>query len=175
MPFKTLYQIFDSKHTAPVFTNTDYKMAYVEWCACLRKGGDVYRLEQTVLPEEELTNSEKYLYLVYRLRKSWKRFVNCGHKEEDIKTCYELEKELDDWHTRISTLSQKNDSPLPIKDREAFDFYLTVAEWREKRLGRRKYTAANGFDELVRKEVSRSCREFERKIDKYIKSKLNLL
>lgn len=85
MPFKTLYQIYDSKHTAPVFTNIDYKMAYVEWRACLRKGGDVYRLEQTVLPEEELTNSEKYLYLVYRLRKAWKRFINCGHKQDDIK------------------------------------------------------------------------------------------
>ena len=175
MPFKTLYQIYDSKHTAPVFTNTDYKMAYVEWRACMRKGGDVYRLQQTVLPDDKLTKSEEYLYLVYRLRKAWKQFINCGHKEDDIKECSKLEKELDDWHCRVTTLSQNQTTPRPIKDREAFDFYLTVAEWRDVRLSRKKYTSANGFDEIVRKEVSRSCREFERKIDKYIKTKLNLL
>ena len=175
MPFKTLYQIYDSKHTAPVFTNTDYKMAYVEWRDCMRKSGDIYRLQQTVLPEGELTKSEEYLYLVYRLRTSWKRFINYGHLEDDIKACKELEKQLDDWHGRVTARSQKNESPLPIKDREAFDFYQTVAEWREARLSRKKYTAANGFDEIVRKEVSRNCREFEKKIDKYIKTKLNLL
>jgi len=175
MPFSTLYQIFDSKHTAPVFTNTDYKMAYVEWRSYLRKGGDVYRLEQTVLPDGNLDKSEQYLFLVYRARKTWKRFVNCGRTRDDMLASMDLHKELDELHSQVSMLSQKSIDPLPIKNREAFDFFQLVADWRNCCRSRKKFTSANGYDEISRKEISRQCRDYEKKIDKYIKDKLNLL
>ena len=173
MPFTTLYQIYDSKHKTPIFTNTDKTMAYVEWRDCLRRGGDIYRLEQTVMPDGDLSKQEEFLMLVYRIRKLWRRYKNTG-EHCDRMVCLEQEKKLDAWNERTRAFIDSHTGFIP-KDKEGHNFFIVVEAWREAWKKHKKYSPKNGFDEIVQKEIGRECRQYAKEIDKYIKTKLNLL
>ena len=82
MPFKTKYEIF-GRVTAPVVSTYDKKIARIEWNSYLRNphAQGLHRLVQTVEADGELTKSEEYLYLVYRVRKLWRRYFDCGRKK----------------------------------------------------------------------------------------------
>ena len=175
MPIKVRYEIFDSHHKAPILDTWDRTVASIEFNDLLRKGGDVYRLQQTPMPDGALTKQEEYLMLVYRVRKLWKQYFNQGRSQEVMMASLEQEKKLDDWHKRISALSEKSDKPLAIKDRKAFNFYIVVRGWREAWQERKRYKGNASCDQEVLREMSKKCRDFEKEIDKYVKDNLGLI
>lgn len=175
MPFKVQYEIFDSKHKAPVLSTFDRTVASIEFNDLIRRGGDVYRMVQTPMADGALTKQEEYLMLVYRVRKLWKQYFDQGRSQEVLLASLEKEKELDDWNKRVSAASQNSTVPLPIKDREAFNFFIVVRGWREAWAERKRYKGNASCDQQVLKEISKKCRDFEKKIDEYIKDKLQLI
>lgn len=175
MPIKTHYEIFDTRHTAAVFSTADYDMARVEYNELMRKASDFYRIVCTPMADGALTKPEEYLLLVYRVRKLWKQYFNQGRDHDVLLKSIEEEKKLDDWHKRVSALSQGNNKPLAIKDREAFNFFIIVREWREAWAERKRYSKLKEHDDNVLREMSKKCRDFEREIDRYINEKLKLI
>lgn len=175
MPIIVQYDIFDSQHKAPLLSTRDRSMAYVEFQSLIHKGDSLYRMVQTPIADGALTKSEEYLMLVYRVRKLWRQYFDHGRDQEVLKASIEQEKKLDNWHKRISALSQNSTNPLHIKDREAFDFYIVVRGWREAWLDRKRYSRQKDYDPQILSEINKKCRDFEKKIDKYIKDKLQLI
>lgn len=175
MPFKVQYEIFDTKHKAPIISTYDRTMASIEFNDLLRKGGDVYRLQQTPMPDGALTKQEEYLMLVYRVRTLWKQYFNGGRDHDVMLASLEQEKKLDDWNKRVSALSENSNNPLPIKDREAFNFFVVVRGWREAWAERKRYKGNASCDQDILREIGKKCRDFEKEIDKYVKDKLGLI
>lgn len=175
MPIRTYYKIYNSRQAAPEYTTSDQRLAYAKYMDRLHNGGDIYRMEQIPTPEGALTQEEIYLLLVYKVRKLWKKYFNGGRKYEDLQASIVEENKLDKWHKKISSMSQNNSEPLPVKNREAFDFYLLVREWRDTWKKRKAYSKQKDFDEEGLKDISSRCRELEKQIDKYIKTKLQLI
>ena len=102
MPFKVQYEIYDSKHKAPVLSTFDRTVASIEFNDLIRRGGDVYRMVQTPMADGALTKQEEYLMLVYRVRKLWRQYFDQGRSQEVLLASLEKEKELDDWNTRTA-------------------------------------------------------------------------
>lgn len=175
MPFKTKYEIF-GKIKAPVVSTYDKKIARIEWSDYLRKvhSQGVHRLVQTVEPDGELTKSEEYLYLVYRIRKLWRRYFDCGRKKEDLEESLKVEAELDAWNMRTLIFVSAHPGYKPA-DQESFCFYTIVQAWRDTWKERKRYSGKLDCDKKVLKEISHKCRDLERQIDDYIKRKFNLL
>lgn len=175
MPIKVQYDIYDTQHKAPIISTTDRTLASIEFHELIRKGDDLYRMQQTPMADGALTKQEEYLMLVYRVRKLWKQYFNQGRNHDVLLASVEQEKKLDDWHRRVSSLSKNNSIPLPIKDREAFDFFIVVRGWRDAWKERKNYRNRKDSDEAILSEMSKKCRDFEKKIDQYIKDKLGLI
>ena len=175
MPIKVQYDIYDTQHKAPLVSTMDRTIASIEFHELLRRGGDLYRLQQTPIADGALTKQEEYLMLVYRVRKLWKQYFEQGRSQEVLKASLEEEKKLDDWHKRISALSQNSNGPLVIKDRESFNFYIVVRGWREAWKDRKRYSKQKDYDEDILKELGKKCRDYEKQIDKYVKDKLGLI
>ena len=175
MPIKTKYEIYDTRHTAPVNVTYDYTAAKVEYNELMRKASDLYRVVCTPMADGALTKPEEYLLLVYRVRKLWKQYFNQGRDHDVLLKSLEEEKKLDDWHKRVSSITQNNNAPTPIKDRDAFQFFVVVREWREAWLERKKYSKQQDRDDNVLREISKKCRDYEAWIDKYINEKLKLI
>lgn len=180
MPFKTRYDIY-GRVTAPVVSTYDKKIARIEWNSYLRNphAQGIHRLVQTVEPDGELTKSEEYLYLVYRVRKLWRRYFDCGRKKEDLEESLKLEGELDAWNMRTKIALSRFDTPVPTfsskESEEAYSFYSKVQAWRDTWKERKRYTGHLNCDRQVLQEMGRKCRDLERQIDGYIKRKFNLL
>lgn len=173
MPFKVLYEIYDSKHKAPILATGDKMIAYVEWRECLRKGGDIYRLEQTVIPDGALSKQEEYLMLVYRIRKMYRKYkITKDHR--DLMASLDHEKVLDVWNKRTRAFIDSHPGFTP-KDQEGHNFFIVVEAWRNAWKKYKKYSPKNGFDDLVQKEINRECKQYGREIDNYIKRKFNLI
>lgn len=175
MPIKVQYEIFDSRHKAPVLSTFDRTVASIEFNDLLRKGGDVYRLQQTPMPDGALTKQEEYLMLVYRVRKLWKQYFNQGRSQEVMMASLEQEKKLDDWNTRTAAfISSHPDYTIKMNDK-AFSFYLVVSEWRKAWKERKRYKGNASCDQDVLKEIGKKCRDFEKQIDEYISKSLGLI
>ena len=175
MPIKVQYDIYDTQHKAPIIHTTDRTLASIEFNDLIHKGNGLYRMQQTPMADGALSKQEEYLMLVYRVRMLWKQYFNHGRSHEVLKASIEEEKKLDDWHRRVSSLSKVSSSPLPIKDREAFDFFVVVRGWRDAWKERKSYSRRKDCDEAILSEMSKKCRDFEKQIDKYLKIKLNLI
>lgn len=174
MPFKVQYEIFDSKHKAPILSTTDRTVASIEFNDLIRRGGDVYRMVQTPMADGALTKQEEYLMLVYRVRKLWRQYFDQGRSQEVLLASLEKEKELDDWNTR--TRSFLNTHTAYFRGRnEAYCFFVVVEAWRKAWKERKRYKGNASCDQQVLKEISKKCRDFEKKIDEYIKDKLQLI
>lgn len=175
MPIKVRYEIFDSHHKASILETWDRTVASIEFNDLLRKGGDVYRLQQTPMPDGALTKQEEYLMLVYRVRKLWKRYFNQGRSQEVMMASLEQEKKLDDWNTRTAAfISSHPDYTIKMNDK-AFSFYLVVSEWRKAWKERKRYKGNASCDQDVLKEIGKKCRDFEKQIDEYISKSLGLI
>ncbi len=176
MPLKTKYEIY-GRVKAPVLSTYDKTMARIEWGEYMRnvhKHG-IHRLVQTVEPDGELTKQEEYLYLVYRVRKLWKQYFECGRKKEDLEESLKLEAELDAWNFKILCYMRSHPSRALHMDDEAYSFYVKVSEWRNTWKERQRYRGGLSCDEAAIKELSRKCRDLEKQIDLYIKKKLNFI
>lgn len=175
MPFRTKYEIF-GKIKAPVVSTYDKKIARIEWYDYLRNvhSQGVHRLVQTVEPEGELSKSEEYMYLVYRIRKQWRKYHDCGKKREDWELAKKLEEELDVWNMRTMIYIEGHPGYKPA-DEEGFSFYTIVKVWRDTWKERKRYTGHLDCDKQILQEMGRKCRDLERQIDDYIKRKFNLL
>lgn len=173
MPLRTKYEIF-GRLLAPVVTTYDKTMARIEFNAYLRNPQQgLHRLVQTVEPVGELTKEEEYLYLVWRVRRAWKRFKAEG-KDEDKAEAMKLDGELDVWNMRNRIYIESHPDYEP-SSKESYDFFLTVLEWRDMWKNRRRRSGAFGCNPQLAKEISQNCRNLEKKIDLYLKQKLNLI
>lgn len=176
MPFKVKYEIFDNKHAAPDFQTYDYMMARIEWNDRLHNPkGMLWRIEQTPMADGALTKSEEYLMLVYRVRKLWRRYFDQGRKQEVLQASLEQEKILDDWNRRTEAFMRSHPGYANKMDGKAYSFYVVVSEWRKAWRERKAYSKSRDCDEQVLREISKKCRQFEKKIDKYIKETLRLI
>lgn len=174
MPIKVQYDIYDTQHKAPIISTSDRTMASIEFNDLLRKGGDLYRLQQTPIADGALTKAEEYLMLVYRVRKLWNQYFNQGRDQEVLKTSLEQEKKLDDWNKRTKSFIDSHPGYKPA-DPKSHAFYVLVSGWREAWKDRKRYSKQKGCDEDILKELSRKCRDFEKQIDKYVKDNLGLI
>lgn len=176
MPFRTKYEIFDTQHTAPVYTGYDKTMAFVTWEDFIRNPkGECYRMVQTPEAVGALTKSEEYLFLVYNVRRLIKRYFNNGRKHEDMIESQEYETKLDKWNQRTQAFINTHPGYKP-SDEKNYAFYVLVSTWRKvfkERMAYRKLKM--GFDQNVLNEMSKKSRELEKEIDKYIKEQLQLL
>ena len=174
MPLKTKYEIY-GRFTAPILSTFDKTMARVEWYSYVRNPQQgIHRLVQDVIPEGELTKAEEYLLLVYRVRRLWRRFYDCGRKEEDKAEAIALQDELDSWNFRNKCYITNHPDYKPA-DQESFDFYVVVQAWRDTCKERGRYRGGSAVDKMVLHEIRSKIRDFERKIDQYLKKKLNLI
>lgn len=175
MPFKVQYEIFDSHHKAPILSTWDRTVASIEFNDLLRKGGDVYRLQQTPMPDGALTKQEEYLMLVYRVRKLWKQYFNQGRSQEVMMASLEQEKKLDDWNTRTEAYIRSHPGYANKMNDKAYCFYIVVSEWRKAWKERKRYKGNSSCDQEVLREMSKKCRDFEKEIDKYVRDNLGLI
>ena len=175
MPFKVQYEIFDSKHKAPVLSTTDRTVASIEFNDLIRRGGDVYRMVQTPMADGALTKQEEYLMLVYRVRKLWKQYFDQGRSQEVLLASLEKEKELDDWNKRTRNYLNTHSDCGKGAQSQAYSFFIVVEGWRKAWKERKRYKGNASCDQQVLKEISKKCRDFEKKIDEYIKDKLQLI
>lgn len=175
MPFRVHYQIFDNQHSAPDFQTYDYTMARIEWNARMYNNkGLLWHLEQTVIPDGALSKQEEYLMLVYRVRKLWRQYFDCGRKKEDLMASVEQEKKLDDWNKRTKAYVESHPGYKP-DNKKSYSFYIVVSAWRDTWKERKRYTGSAACDKDVLAEISKKCRQFEKEIDKYIKEQLKLI
>lgn len=175
MPIKTLYEIFNSHKKAAQYSTTDKALANAEFMALVRKGGDVYRMVQTPMADGALTKAEEYLLLVYRVRQLMHQYYSHGRKKEDLMIALEHEKKLDDWNRRTQEYIDSHPGYKPA-DPKSHSFFILVREWRKTWRERMNYSKRKtGLDEAVLREMSKKCRDIEKKIDEYIKDKLQLI
>lgn len=175
MPFKTKYEIF-GRIKAPVVSTYDKRIARIEWNSYLRNphAQGLHRMVQTVEPDGQLSKSEEYLYLVYRVRKMWRKYHDCGRNKEDWEEATKLDSELDTWNLRTMIYVEGHPGFKPA-DEESYSFYTIVKTWRETWKERKRYSGHLNCDKQILQEMGRKCRDLERQIDGYIKRKFNLL
>ncbi len=175
MPFKVHYEIYDSQHKAPDFETCDFTMARVEWNA--RKNnpkGLFWRIEQTVMPIGAMSKQEEYLMLVYRVRQLTIRYRNEGQKEEDKRSLMDHVRRLDKWNKAIAGRISSIPNYKPA-DEKGHCFYLVVSEWRKAYYERQNYGRKPGYEKPVYSEMTRKIRDYEKKIDNYVKDKIQLI
>lgn len=175
MPIKVQYDIYDTQNKAPIIHTTDRTLASIEFHELIRKGNDLYRMQQTPMADGALTKQEEYLMLVYRVRKLWKQYFNQGRSHDVLLASVEQEKKLDEWNRRISGYMRSHPGYANKMDEKAYSFYVVVEEWRKTWKERKNYSKRKDCDEAILSEMSKKCRDFEKKIDQYIKDKLGLI
>ena len=171
MPFKITFSIYEGGKAAPCFTTTDKHYARVEYNERVKK--DPWTRLTFDIECIDLTQHEKYVWLVYRVRKAIHKFFNNGRSQEDMKASLKLEEELDQWNAR--TRMYLNGHPNAMIDEKAKAFFIIVEAWRVKW---HKYFACKknkAVEEAVIKEMKKECFDYEDKIDKYVKQVIGLI
>ena len=175
MPIKTKYDIYDTRHQAPVNTTYDYTAAKVEYNELMRKASDLYRMVCTPMADGALTKPEEYLLLVYRVRKLWRQYFNQGRSQEVLLKSIEEEKKLDDWNARTRRFLDTHLSVMDGQTTARYHFFVLVETWRNTWKERKRYARLKNCDPAVLNEMSKKCRDIEREIDEYINDKLKLI
>lgn len=171
MPFKVKFFIYDNKHTAPVISTDSKDLARAEFNHLLKDDPWV-RLEFTV-ELIDLTKHEKYVWLVYEVRKAIHKYYNCGRKPEDLQDSLAKEAKLDQWNAR-TRMYLSNHPNCQVGEKEKA-FFLLVDGWRDKW---HKYFAckkAHSVTDDVLREMKKQCFAYEKEIDKYVKQVIGLL
>lgn len=171
MPFKVKFFIYDNQHTAPVYETLNKSLARVEYNEMFRKNPWV-RLEFTI-DCIDLTKHEKYVWLVYQVRKAIHKFFNNGRKKEDWDDSMAKEAKLDDWNAR-TRIYLANHPNAQIGEKEKA-FFTLVDTWREKwhkYFTQKKY---KGDKDPVVQQMKKECFDYEAQIDKYVKQVIGLL
>lgn len=173
MPFKVKFQIFELGKPAPCFTTDDARLANVEYRHRCNKNGCALTRMTNDIECIDLTRPEQYVWLVYRVRKAIQRYYGCGRKREDLDASLALEKELDNWNTRTRYHLETHPKCKPDDDK-AFAFFLLVEQWRKKWHYYFTYKKQPDKDPAVEQEIKKQCFDYEKQIDKYIKSVIGL-
>lgn len=175
MPIRTKYEIFSTRMTAPIHKGYDKTMAFVEWQELYRNlHGDFYRLVQTPEAVGELTKNEEYVLLVWKVRQLIRKYYD-GRKKEDLEASLAEESKLDAWNRRTTNFMSSHPGYRPSEEK-SYAFFLLVSEWRKTWHERMNYRKRKmNFQQQVLNEMSKKCRALEKKIDEYIKDKLQLL
>lgn len=171
MPFRVYFSIFEPGKQAPCFQTSDAKLARVEFNDRQSKA-PLTRMTYTI-ELIDLTKSEKYVWLVYEVRKAIRKYYNEGRKHEDLLDSLEKEKELDKWNIR--TRLYLTNHPNCQVDEKSKAFFLLVDAWREKW---HKYFAckkAKSVEQAVLDQMKKECFDYERQIDKYVKQVIGLI
>lgn len=175
MPIKTKYEIYDTRHTAPVNETYDYTAARVEFNELMRKASQFYRMVCTPMADGALTKPEEYLLLVYRVRKLWKQYFNQGRDHAVMLKSLEEDKKLDDWNARTRTFLNSHLSVMDGQTSERFGFFTIVEEWRKTWKERKRYAKLKDHDPAVLNEMGKKCRDLGYQIDNYVHDKLRLI
>lgn len=174
MPFIVKFSIYEPGKEAPCFNTQDRKLAYIELNAMRQKPRmALTRMTADVQPVEPLTKAERFALRLWEIRKAMHKYYNGGRKHEDMLASMELESALD---RKIKADRQfMNAHPgRPVTDQKAYAFFLIVEEWRNTWRERKRYSQAKGYDQQVYREMTRKLRDYEAKIDSYIKEVIGL-
>lgn len=168
MPFTVTYRIYEMGKQAPCLTTQDRVLAHIQFNEmCRRQDKPLVRFVHIVEPVEPLTKPERYLYLVYQVRKAIRKYYGEGRKKEDLDASLALEKQLDDWNTRTRFHLQTHPKCKP-DDEKAFAFFQVVEEWRTVWKKYFAYKKRADRDQAVEREMKKQCFDFEKLIDEYI-------
>lgn len=171
MPFKVKFFIYDNQHTAPVYTTYDKCMARVEYNDRSKK--DPWTRLDFTIELIDLTNHEKYVWLVYQVRKAIHKFFNCGRKKEDWDDSMAKEAKLDVWNAK-TFIYLANHPKCQVGEKEKA-FFILVYTWREKWHKFFASKQANAVDKAVLQQMKKECFDYEKQIDKYVKQTIGLL
>ena len=172
MPFRVTYKIVEKGKLGPTMTTGNRGLAMIELQDMQRKKGILsVRLLTDIVPEK-LTNSERYVWLVYRVRKAMRQYFDHGRRKEDLEASLQLEKELDGWNTRARFYLQGH--PKSQHDEKALAFFEVVEEWRKLWRKYMRYKKQPDKEAAVEREMKKQCFEVEREIDKYVKLVIGL-
>ena len=174
MPFKVNFHIYAPGKLAPDFSTDDRRLAYVELNARRAKQGQAMtRMSADVQPVEPLTKGEQFVLQLWEIRKAMHKYYNGGRLHEDLVASLELESALDKQIS--SARAFLNSHPgYPVKDEKSHAFFLVVEAWREAWHERKKFSKKSGYNLQVYKEMTRKIRDYESKIDMYIKGTIGL-
>ena len=179
MPFKVQFDIYEPGKVGPVVQTYNRAIAYVELNSRQQKTGyEMTRMVTTVTPID-LDGPETFLYLVYRVRKSQKRYwaykgrVDKETEQGYLKEATGLEKELDGKITNARFYLQGHPKSTP-SNKDAHAFFLIVEAWREKFKAYFKYKRQKDYDKNVANEMRKECVDYEKKIDDYCRKKIGL-
>lgn len=174
MPFIVKFSIYEPGKTAPCICTQDRKYAYIELNAMRQKPGmALTRMSADVKTVEPLTKAERFALQLWEIRKAMHKYYNGGRKHEDELASIDLERALD---RKIKADREFIDSHpgRPIRDQKAYAFFLVVEEWRSTWRERKRYSQTKGYDQQVYREMTRKLRDYESKIDSYIKEVIGL-
>lgn len=175
MAIRTKYSIYVLGKDAPILSTYDRVMAYVEFNDHIRNPkGLLYRMEQAPEPDGALTSSEKYLLLVYRVRKLMRKYFDGGRKHEDMLISLDYEAKLDKWNKKTKEYLDSHPGYKP-EDEQAHAFYQLVSAWREAWHAKKKYANVKDCSETLLAEMRRKSNQLQGQVDKYIKEKLQLI
>ena len=174
MPFIVKFSIYEPGKQAPCICTQDRKYAYIELNAMRQKPGmALTRMTADVWAEEPLTKAERFALQLWEIRKAMHKYYNGGRRHEDMLASIELETALD---RKIKADREFIDSHpgRPVRDQKAYAFFLVVEEWRRTWSERKRYGSRQGYDHQVYREMTRKLRDYEAKIDSYIKEVIGL-
>ena len=174
MPFKVKFSIYEPGKIAPCLCTQDRRLAYVELSAMRSKPGmAMTRMTAEVWGFEPLTKAERFALQLWEVRKAMHRYYHGGRRHEDLVASLALESELD---KKIRADRQYMDAHpgRRVTDQKAYAFFLIVEEWRSTWLERKRYGSRAGYDNQVYREMTRKIRDYESKIDSYIKEVIGL-
>lgn len=182
MAFTVKYNIMQRGKDAPCYSTSDRQLAYAELSDRQRKGKPLdYWMTWDITPHD-LNQKEEYMWFVWQIRMAQKKFWRDGKKQEDLLASKAMEEELDRWNAetreklnKVVNLSRDSESNQPKyqpSDAEAYQFFVTVEEWRKEW---KKYFAAkaNG-DYETSSRLYPVCRSYETRIETYCKLQLKL-
>lgn len=174
MPFKVMFHIYNPGDKVPDYSTSDRKLAYVELKARRRMPGKAMTsMRADVTPVEPLTKSEKFAYQLYEIRKAQHKYYNCGRKHEDMLASIALETALDK-QIKSGRAFLDSHPGYPVKDQKAHAAFLIVEEWRNTWRERKRYSQCKGYNHQVYREMTRKIRDYDTKIDSYIREVIGL-
>lgn len=174
MPFKVMFHIYEPGKLAPDYSTSDRKLAHIELNARRATPGKALTsMSADVTPVEPLTKGERFALQLYEIRKAMHKYYNGGRKHEDMLASIALEQKLDK-QIKSGRAFLDSHPGYPVKDQKAHTAFLLVEEWRNTWHDRKRYSQRQGYDYQVYREMTRKIRDYEAKIDSYIKEVIGL-
>lgn len=180
---RTKYHVMGGGKTAPVETTYDRQQA--SWALRKAEREDqkgIYYIVSEVEACEPLTKPEKYLLLVYEVRKLIRRYFNDGRKPEDLTASLVKETQLDQWNVRTRKYIDSKPGfenvlkglPQDSEKYRHFAFFQVVEEWRKVWKEYHAYRRLKEKEPAVEQAMKKKCFAFEKTIDDYLKMMLQL-